>query len=372
MKYVFKKRWMRASMALIDTAGALLYAPFKFFRRKPGRISRIAVLRLDLPGDMVQALVFFASLRKKYPEARITAVCSKTSRFMLEGNADIDSVIAAETGNFYAGRGFAPGIFWGLARSIRKLDPDIAFDLKSDIRSLFLLKAAGARWIISHKSGGGGFWCDSSAGDMMEDEHEIDRNLRLLGEAPVEKADIKFPTSDADDSEASRITAGAGEKKIIIHPFAGHTSRLWGFGRYNELIKRILASSPGATIFITGGPGDIEHAGKFSFGGRVINVIGLKFPPTIALIKKCDVFIGNDSSLQYFAAYSGVRTCVIYGYVAKYSHWLPKTGSPEKMKVLSIPVPCGPCELKVCNQKSHFCMDMIGVDSVADSLKEWI
>ncbi len=359
-------------MALIDAAGALLYAPFKFFRKEPGRISRIAVLRLDLPGDMVQALAFFAALRKKYPEAGITAVCSRASRFLLEGNSDVDSVIAAETGNFYAGRSIDPGIFSVLARSIRKLDPDIAFDLKSDIRSLLLLKAAGARWIIGHKSGGGGFWCDESAGDMIKDEHEIDRNLRLMGEAPVEKADIKFFTSDEDEREASRITSGADGKKIIIHPFAGHTSRLWGFDRYNELIKMILDSSPGASVFITGGPGDREHAGKFSFGNRVMNVIGLEFRPTIALIRKCDVFIGNDSSLQYFAAYSGVRTCVIYGYVAKYSHWLPKTGSPEKMKVFSMPVQCGPCELKICNQKSHFCMDLIRVDEVFQAVKQWV
>ena len=154
------------------------------------------MLRLDLPGDMVQALVFFAALRKKYPQARITAVCSRASRFLLEGSADIDSVIAAETGNFYAGRAFDPGIFRELARNIRELDPDIAFDLKSDIRSLLLLKAAGARWIISHRNGGGGFWCDESAGDMIKDEHEIDRNLRLLGEGPVEKADINFYISE--------------------------------------------------------------------------------------------------------------------------------------------------------------------------------
>jgi ADP-heptose:LPS heptosyltransferase len=86
-----------------------------------------------------------------------------------------------------------------------------------------------------------------------------------------------------------------------------------------------------------------------------------------------DVFIGNDSGPQYMAAYSGKKTCVIYGDTVNYLRWKPKVRD-EDLIVFSKNVYCGPCESNVCLNKKegHLCMDIIGVSEVFDAVKKWL
>ena len=158
---------------------------------------------------------------------------------------------------------------------------------------------------------------------------------------------------------------------ITMHPFAGTAAKQWGLDKFRELASKILGAKKNAVIFITGGPQDRIYADQFGFGERTFNAIGLKFAPTISLLKRCGMFIGNDSSLQYFAAYQGVKTCVIYGYTLNPMRWKPKV-DPANIEVFSKPAGCGPCELPECVRKTHECMDMITVDEVYRAVEKWL
>ncbi|MFW6210974.1 MAG: glycosyltransferase family 9 protein, partial [bacterium] len=104
-----------------------------------------------------------------------------------------------------------------------------------------------------------------------------------------------------------------------------------------------------------------------------VDLVGLGWEETIAVIKRCGLFIGSDSVMQYFSAYSGVNTAVIAGYIVEYGRWKPKVDS-GKLEIFRIPVHCGPCESNVCvNEKEgHICMTGITPEMVYERIKKWV
>ncbi len=62
-------------------------------RGRPANV-HIVLTRLDRVGDLVLSTPAIATVRKSYPEARITLVCSAYNRIVMERNGDVDDVIA--------------------------------------------------------------------------------------------------------------------------------------------------------------------------------------------------------------------------------------------------------------------------------------
>ncbi|MCE5300302.1 MAG: hypothetical protein LLG37_05445, partial [Spirochaetia bacterium] len=153
-KYVFKKRWKRAVMTALDAVGSALFFFYGMFRKK-GRQKRVLVLRLDQIGDMIQAMPFFGSLRKKYPGYEVHVLCVRDCYFLLDNNPDIDAVHALSSSWFYKERAFDRKEFAGKIRQLRALEFEAAYDLRGDIRNIWTLVRAGAGKIYGYGSGGG-------------------------------------------------------------------------------------------------------------------------------------------------------------------------------------------------------------------------
>ncbi len=372
-KYVFKKKWKRVLAAVVDAAGFVFFAPFKIFRKKSRGVNKILVMRIDHIGDSVQALPFIEKLRGKYPRARITLVIKKQSFFIFENNPCIDEIITVGNNWFDSGGKTNLRSLREAFLCIRKNRPDIAFELRGDIRNLLFLYFAGARNIAGYGCAGGAFLLDEEK-PYFREEHEINKNLRLIGEREAGPVKINFNIKNFSASARDTLkkhSVKEGDIPIMMHPFARTPSRRWGNYRYKALIKKILREHKNAKIFITGGPDDIKERKDFEVSGRVFDIIGKDIPSTFELMKNCRMFIGSDSSLQYFAAYSGVKTCVIYGHVLNNKRWRPMTAEGF-FRGISIPVECGPCELEECaNKKGHLCMNVIKVDYVYENIKEW-
>ncbi len=371
-KYVFKKAWKRAVMAAMDAVGSALFYFYKMVRKK-GKSKRILVVRLDQLGDMIQALPFFSELRRQNSGYEIHALCVKDCAFLLKNNPDVDTVHEMSRSWFYPERKRSAKELEETAAKLRKLEFEKAYDLRGDIRNINYLVRINAGSIYGYGCAGGGFMLDKEY-PYDRDMHEIDKNLRLLNSKAPDTLRMDFYCSQADiDAAAGIINKNAAQqaRRIIVHPFTRAASKMWGLEKFNALIQRI-ADAGNTKVFVVGGKDDVRHAGKIRFSENVINCIGqLPLGVTIALIKQCGIFVGNDSGPQYFAAYLGLKTCVIYGYTVNYKRWMPKIPAVN-MADISVPVECGPCEKSVCDNKAgHKCMELITVDMVWDRIKGW-
>src|SRR3989338_10638556 len=86
-----------------------------------------------------------------------------------------------------------------------------------------------------------------------------------------------------------------------------------------------------------------------------------------AMIKRCHLFITNDSGQMHIAAAVGTPIVAIFGSTD------PSETSPlcDKYKIVRKPVDCSPCWKRECPTE-HKCMDLIEVSDVMDAVKEML
>jgi heptosyltransferase-2 len=87
----------------------------------------------------------------------------------------------------------------------------------------------------------------------------------------------------------------------------------------------------------------------------------------VALIKRCNLFVGNDTGLLHFAAIEGIPTIGLYGpsdpaLVGPYG---------ERVYIIFKKVKCNPCNKVHPRCKVNACMERIGVEEVYEVIKEW-
>lgn len=363
-------------MGAVDLFGFMIFAPFLFLRGKLFKKQEprnILVLRLDQIGDVIQAIPFFEALKKKYPKSTVHAVCVKDCAFLLENNKNIDRLYTMTSSWFYPERKTLLSDYTELINILRQTGIDKAYDLRGDIRNLLFLRLCGAKKVKGYDCAGGGFLIDEKT-PYDRNEHEIDKNLKLIDVKSEKQVAVEFPSLAPEEKTITGFidkNGGLNAKRIIIHPFTRGMSRMWGLDKYRDLAERI-SKKENITIYIIGGRDDAQYAGAFVWSDRIINCIGIfSLGLTVEMMRQSHVFIGNNSGPQYFAAYSGLKTCVIYGNSTNYKSWQPKVNE-KNFIAFSKPTDCGPCELPVCNQKTHLCMDLITVDEVYGAVEKWL
>lgn len=160
------------------------------------------------------------------------------------------------------------------------------------------------------------------------------------------------------------IHAGSDTFKNLIH-------KRWSWEKYRELCKKLTAD--GFTVLIFGGGEEIELNTKIADGLDKVHVVKNRpFTVSAALIKRCNVFVANDSGLMHTAAALEVPVCAIFGMTSSVYT------KPYKSKhiIIKKDYPCIPCfeysrKPLVCTQdKTYRCMLDIEIDEVYDGVKK--
>lgn len=262
-------------------------------------------------------------LRKHYPAARIVmAVRSPAAALLLKSGGLADEIIACD---YRIQNNLRKKI--GLILALRKEKFDIAITAfpsnRLDKAILSWLSGAGVR--VFHDQGGiitGLFRFMSNVYAPVDYKaHDVEQNLNLLKQLGID-------TGEADKEPGLWITNEAEKDARIflekyningpdifgLHPGSsgdlGMKNRRWPLDKFKELTEHILKKY-GGTVLIFTGPDEANLAFDAK-PGRVLFVTQ-KLDVAAALIKKCRLFVGNDSSLMHIAAISGVPTIGIFG-----------------------------------------------------------
>jgi heptosyltransferase-2 len=154
--------------------------------------------------------------------------------------------------------------------------------------------------------------------------HDIEQNLNLLKplNIPLPKQPVTYSLnlSPKSEQEADLIFNELGikdPKKIIgLHPGSSpdHIWKRWPSQNFIAL-GRHLAQKTNAHILIFGGPQEekIKQAIAQSLGPSHASPISSDLLTSATLIKKCNLFISNDSGLMHVAAALKVPTLGLFG-----------------------------------------------------------
>jgi heptosyltransferase-2 len=183
-----------------------------------------------------------------------------------------------------------------------------------------------------------------------DDRHNAQTNIalveKLLGKELEAEPGYLFPLLPEDMAFANEFISMLPEGIIIgFHPgcatLKNHIKRRWEPEKFSELGKRLI-SEQNAVVLIFGGPDEKELKEKVRAGidsERAFAVETKNLAQSAAVIKKCDLFVTNDSSLMHTASAMKTKTAALIGPTnTAYIHpW------HTEYKIVSLVLDCAPC-----------------------------
>ncbi len=158
-----------------------------------------------------------------------------------------------------------------------------------------------------------------------------------------------------------------GSGYAVLHAGGSAIEKRWAPDRYARLCDRLNERFRLRTVLV-GGAGDRALVAAILRACRTspVDACGLlPLPLTAALCRGARVFVGPDSGIAHLAQAVGVHSAVLFG-PSDPVKWGP---GPEG-RVVTHPVPCGPCAIFGYNKpcRTYACMDGITAEAVEQAL----
>jgi ADP-heptose:LPS heptosyltransferase len=314
-------------------------------RRRPSAPARILLLRLERIGDLLMALPAIAEARAAAPSAEIDLVVGSWNAELARSLGGIDRVLVIDAP--WLCRGVAGVGAATLARTAlgwRDRHYDIAVNFEPDVRSNAMLALAGARWTAGYRSAGGGALLDEAL-EYHPREHTVDNARRLVrsvlggGHAPGLPR-LEIP--EARQREADHLLAGRARPVIAMHAAGGREVKQWDPERFADVARRLLHER-GATLVLTGGPGDTAIVSAVKKGlppSQVFDASNLTDLLSVAaLLQRCDLMITGDTGPMHLAAAVGTPILAIFG-PSDPRRYAPRGALDQ---IVRVDLPCAPC-----------------------------
>ncbi len=189
---------------------------------------------------------------------------------------------------------------------------------------------------------------------ITEDDklHNVEENIKLVeklaGKTSSEIPGYSFPLSNEDKLFAEKylneISVSGDDVVIGFHPgcstLKNHVKRRWEPEKFAELGKKLIGKNYKVLIF--GGPDEKELKSEIFDSVNTKNCFMVdtnNLAQTAAVMKRCNVFVSNDSSLMHVAAAMKLNVVAIIGptntnYIRPWK---------THHKIVSLNLECSPC-----------------------------
>lgn len=314
---------------------------------------KILILALSGIGDALMFTPALSLLRRNYPDAQIDAlVMIKGVKDMFERNSNINNVIHFD---FLKEGGVNSLNFVLKLRKKYDVSINVYPSNRKEYNIISFLIGAKKRAAINYKRMNKSSF--SFLNNVLIDEndslHNVEENIllieKLTGKTFNEKPKLNFELTEDDLLFSEKFLKLKNIKTddivIGIHPgcatLKNHIKRRWEPEKFSELSKKLIEKF-NAKILLFGGPEEkelrefiIKHVNK----ENIIEVKTENLPQSAAVMKRCNLFISNDSSLMHVSSAMGLKVLAIIGPTnINYIHpW------ETDYKIVSLNLDCSPC-----------------------------
>lgn len=319
-------------------------------------------------GDFVMAIPLLLDLRKNFPQASITALCTKGLEELLLKESAVDAVFKVSSGLGRSGSRKRP--LYDLVGKIEAGKFDAAILTTRSMASAWAVWRGGVKRRVGYFAGWPYPLFLTDPLDRKE-EHQISVYKRLLSPFGIEESKtaprLVLDQEEREDSSAflERFGVKKGAKIIGIHPGAAYGSaKCWPPERFRDLTEHLLKTRGESIVFFgdEAGRGLIEGILREFPSERVVSLAGKTSLRRLAcLIERTSLFISNDSGPMHIAAALKRPLIALFGSTD------PQKTSPlgeGTSVVLYKGVPCSPCFKRTCPIDFR-CMLGISVEEVA-------
>jgi len=306
---------------------------------------------------MVLSTPALRALKEKYPGARLSVLASPVMAPLIESDPCVDHVIVWDRTKRW--RGVIETI-----KSLRRSRFDLAVDPRLDyeLNTALIAFASGAKVRAGYALYGRGIFFNLRAAPPKERGHFVEEAFKVLKPLGIERAgrDPELFISGGAKAEASAFLKnyGADEKGFLaaVHPGGYYPSQRWFPERFAEVIRGLMDKHNARVLLIGSGQeweliDDIaDRASKGPDKKNIIKLIDFKMDVLSALIRKCRIFIGNNSGPLHIAAALRIPSVSTMGPTDPV-RWRPL--GPDQI-VLRGNAPCDSCRRG--SRGTHECM----------------
>ncbi len=337
-------------------------------------MKKILIINLAGIGDLLLSTPALRGLRSLYPQAEINMLVIPRSLEVAEGLPYIDKTFVFNMGS---GGAVPLAKIFNNIRVLYILRRE-RFDLAINMRTLvseksarkvkFLLDVINPVKTAGRDTEGRGYFFDvripeTEKGKKYEMEYDID-TVRTLGAEVIDKS-IDFRIDEESAGRVDKIleNEGISGNDMLVGVHAGGTpSRRWPVDNFSEAMRGIR-EKVSCKFVLTGGKDEAGLVKRLE-GKDVINLAGrLNIKELGALIKRCSLFISNDTGPMHIAAILRTPLVAIFGpgHLVRFD---PRKIS-DKAQVLYKKAPCAPCEKAVC--EDPICLKVISSEEVIEA-----
>lgn len=341
----------------------------------------ILLVRPRLIGDVILTTPSIQVLRRRFPDARLLYLVEALAAPVVAHNPRIDQTFVIRHR-----RGWRRWLEdWRLARALRSARIDVAIDMHGGPRSGWLTWAtrapmrvgydvSGRRWMYTHR-------IPRPRG--YQPRHSVLNQWDLV--APVTGAPTDAPTPDRDRVEmpvpesvsatvAKRLEAigvASTDEVVVMHASAGNEFRRWPVASFREVARALVNDRPSRRVIVLGGRADEALAAEIASGaGQIVAALGWPLDEVRALMARAALFVGGDSGPMHIAATTDVPIVAIFGPTLP-ALWTP--WRPARLPLAIVeggPLPCRPCDQRVCEPGDFRCLRSIGADRVIAAARQ--
>lgn len=312
-------------------------------------------------GDAVMSLPTLRSLKAMRPQARISVLSRRSVSDLYAGLPYVDETIVPPPRDKGKVRSWL-----GLVRDLKKRKFDTAIILPRSFSSALL--AFSAR--IPRRIGYAGDGRSPMLTDAVPRDPEALRGHRVLyyhrlltslGKPPDPAPPALEVAPEADRWVADRLPPG--RPLVGLNPGATYgEAKQWYPERFIETGRR-LAKRWNASVVVVGGPAERDLGDRVAseIGSKAVSLSGrTSIPQLAAAIRRCALFLTNDTGPMHVADAVGVPVVAIFGP----TDWIATPPYGPRHEIVRHPLDCSPCLKRICPLGHHNCMKLVSVEDV--------
>ena len=296
----------------------------------PEEVKNILICRLGKIGDLLLAFPAIEGVRLFFKNARIDFLIEEKFHEVIVNNPHIGNIYCLH-GLFY--NKFSCSDLRTVPLLFKKYD--LIVDLQSENISALFLKALSPKYLIGINRNLLSFL--NTEGFRTNELMGCDIAYQMVLKHSFPEAELVdnhvFYLSDRDEEFSERfIKKHSLSKKYLIglNITASSPCKMWNLSKWLELNERLLGLSSDIFILIFNGLN--EYNFEIKERERNLTIQNYSIPQAASLMKRCSVFISNETGPMHIAAYLGVETIGLFGpgnpnlwfHYSKKNHYIKK------------------------------------------------
>jgi len=317
----------------------------------------ILVIQTAFLGDSILTLPMIQELKKKNSESKLDVLAIPSTEIIFSSSPYVDDVIVIDKKEKHK----SIKRLNNFIKELREKSYSIIYSPHRSFRSAYITIKLGVRETYGFDNSSFKYAYKNIV-KYKQTDHEVQRNLELIGEDTKDKSWKISPEIIIAETEKEKVTDVLSTNKIDTEFIAVAPGSVWETKRYpkeyySEVIKSLIAKNE--KVVLIGGENDKLLCDEIAFNtnDKVKNLAGeFSVTETIQLLGSAKLLITNDSAPTHMGMCADIPVLTIYCSTAPGFGFYPYNNKSRYLSYDKLDCkPCGIHGYKECPVKSFDC-----------------